>query len=224
MTSMRGWCVVSDDGTGNPDKEADDVDAAATASLFSTEGSGKQLETVDSVPEDPAVAALKGAQSRFRRGTDAGRQTRLANLRGRGRKDKESSDGVRRGGYSGPAPDETDPQRVGDVLSGYVKERGWDRPLAEARIFAEWDGLVGADIAAHCRPDTLNSGELRVTAESTAWATQLRLLAPAILKRLGAELGSETVKRLVFSGPSAPSWRHGAWSVRGARGPRDTYG
>jgi predicted nucleic acid-binding Zn ribbon protein len=143
----------------------------------------------------------------------AGRRARRrANLRGRSP------------GYSGPAPDGIDPQRLDAVLSEYVDDQGWELPLAQARVFAEWPSLVGAEVAAHCEPVTLRGGELRVSAESTAWATQLRLLSATMLARLVAELGPQVVTRLVISAPSGPSWRHGRFSVRGARGPRDTYG
>jgi predicted nucleic acid-binding Zn ribbon protein len=134
------------------------------------------------------------------------------------------SGGRSRGGYSGAGPDERDPQPVGQVAAGLFAERGWERPVAEARVFADWPSLVGAEIAARCQPMTLRDGELRLTAESTAWATQLRLLAGALLSRLVAELGPHVVTRLSISGPIGPSWRHGAWSVSGGRGPRDTYG
>jgi len=180
-------------------------------------------------PDDAAFAALQAAQvagrnggsggagrSRFR-GTAAGRRTRAENMSGRGK-------GRKKGGYSGPAPDDTDPQLIGSLLQGYVSERGWERPLADARVFSDWPQLVGADIAAHCTPTALRDGELRVSAESTAWATQLRLLSSTVLKRLADELGPQTVRSVIFTGPAAPSWKHGAWSVRGARGPRDTYG
>jgi predicted nucleic acid-binding Zn ribbon protein len=110
------------------------------------------------------------------------------------------------------------------VAAGLFAERGWERPVAEARVFADWPSLVGAEIAAHCQPLSLREGELRLTAESTAWATQLRLLAGALLSRLVAELGPHVVTRLSISGPIGPGWRHGAWSVSGGRGPRDTYG
>lgn len=171
--------------------------------------------------EDPDLArsALAGARKVAR--TVPGRRDRDARRRIR----RENLTGRNRGGYSRPGPDPaSDPQRVGPVLAGYVAERGWERPLAEARIFAEWPGLVGVDVAAHCEPQSLRDGELRIVAESTAWATQLRLLASALLARLVAELGPEIVTKLVISGPVGPSWKHGARSVRGARGPRDTYG
>jgi predicted nucleic acid-binding Zn ribbon protein len=172
---------------------------------------------------DIAAAALADAQQiargTRRRGTAAGRRTRRENLAGRGVTERN------RGGYSGPARDEAaDPHPLGEVLAGYVEDRGWHRPLAEARVFAEWPALVGTDVAAHCVPSALRDGELRIAAESTAWATQLRLLAAAMLARLVAELGPDVVTKLVITGPTAPSWKHGGFSVRGARGPRDTYG
>ena len=183
--------------------------------------------------DDPVTSALADARAMVansphryvRRDRDAARRTRGENLRGRGNGSSGSSgSGRNRGGYSGSGPDERDPQRVGTVLSGYLDERGWDRPLAQARVFAEWPALVGADVAAHCTPQSLAEGELRINAESTAWATQLRLLSAALLARLVAELGPDVVTKLRIAGPSGPSWKHGNRSVRGARGPRDTYG
>ena len=63
-----------------------------------------------------------------------------------------------------------------------------------------------------------------MTAQSSAWATQIRLLAPKVLARLADQLGAGVVTRLTVAGPSGPSWKHGLRSVPGARGPRDTYG
>ena len=177
---------------------------------------GTQVGTPAGTTRDIAASALADAQriSRTtprRRGGSAARRENLA--------------GRNKGGYSGPAPDPArDPHRLGDVLAGYVEERGWDRPISEARVFAEWAGLVGAEVAAHCEPSTLREGVLAVAAESTAWATQLRLLSATLLARLVAELGPDVVTRLQITGPTGPSWKHGGYSVRGARGPRDTYG
>ena len=69
----------------------------------------------------------------------------------------------------------------------------------------------------------LPDGELTVEAESTAWATQLRLLAAKLLIRIAGEVGNGVVKRLHIHGPAQPSWQRGPRRVRG-RGPRDTYG
>lgn len=169
---------------------------------------------------DPARDALAAARKMARGGRsgrdrELARRTRQQNLAGR----------ARPSGYSGPGPDPArDPQLVGSVLAGYVTDRGWDRPLAEARVFAEWSELVGPDIAGHSTPVSLAAGELRISAESTAWATQLRLLGATLLARLVSELGPDVVTKLIITGPVGPSWKHGGRSVRGSRGPRDTYG
>jgi predicted nucleic acid-binding Zn ribbon protein len=126
-------------------------------------------------------------------------------------------------GYSGPGPDPRDPQPFGALLARLVKMRGWQRPAAEATVFGAWERVVGVDIARHCRPVKLEDGVLTVEAESTAWATQLRLLSASLLQRIGRAVGHNVVTKLHIHGPAAPSWSRGPRRVRG-RGPRDTYG
>ncbi len=128
------------------------------------------------------------------------------------------------GGYSGARPDERDPAPLGRIVDRAMAELGWVAPLAEARLMSQWATVVGADIASRCQPVNLVDGELKVSAESTAWATQLRMMAPQILARITRELPPGMVRKLIITGPSAPSWKHGPWSMRGGRGARDTYG
>ncbi len=90
-------------------------------------------------------------------------------------------------------------------------------------MFGNWEQIVGPDLAAHTRPDGFTDGELTIAADSTAWATQVRLLASMLVRRLNAELGDGTVRRVKVRGPSGPRQR-GGWRVPGSRGPRDTYG
>ncbi|BCL14879.1 hypothetical protein GCM10017556_26180 [Micromonospora sagamiensis] len=133
-------------------------------------------------------------------------------------------DGQRRlRGYSGPGPDPRDPQLLGAVLSRLMKARGWEQPAAEATVFGAWERVVGPEIAQHSRPVKLEDGELTVEARSTAWATQLRLLAGSLLQKIAREVGHNVVRKLHIHGPAAPSWSRGPRRVRG-RGPRDTYG
>jgi predicted nucleic acid-binding Zn ribbon protein len=154
---------------------------------------------------------------------DAAKARRQAAPRRRTPREETAASGRRARGYSGPGPDPRDPQAFGAVLAKLVKARGWQRPAAEAMVFGAWDRLVGPDVAKHSRPIKLDDGELTVEAESTAWATQLRLLAASLLRRIAAEVGHDVVRKLHIHGPAAPSWSRGARRVRG-RGPRDTYG
>jgi predicted nucleic acid-binding Zn ribbon protein len=129
------------------------------------------------------------------------------------------------GEYSGPAPDARDPQSVGAAVTDLVDQRGWEKGTRAGRVFADWAELVGPDVAQHCQPEALDpqSGVLRVRADSTAWATQLRLLLPAVEAAITAHVGPTTVTSVQVLGPAAPSWRKGRRTVPG-RGPRDTYG
>ena len=104
-----------------------------------------------------------------------------------------------------------------------VSDRGWESTVTSAAVAARWDCAVGAEIASHCRPESLREGELVLVAESTAWATQLRLLLPRLMTRIAAEFGPGAVTRIRVHGPTAPTWRRGPLRVTG-RGPRDTYG
>ncbi|MCO8277616.1 DciA family protein [Actinoplanes sp. TRM 88003] len=131
--------------------------------------------------------------------------------------------GRRLRGYSGPGPDPRDPQLFGDMLQRLMKARGWERPKAEATVFGAWEKVVGPEIAKHCRPVKLDAGVLTVEAESTAWATQLRLLNAKLLRNIAGEVGHNVVTKMNIHGPAAPSWNKGPRRVQG-RGPRDTYG
>jgi predicted nucleic acid-binding Zn ribbon protein len=169
-------------------------------------------ESEQSAPADLAAGALRSARSIASGRGGSGRPSRLKRRRAAG------------GGYSGARPDERDPALIGSILGSAMTELGWVGPLAQARLMGQWGSVVGSDIAARCQPVSLLDGELKVSAESTAWATQLRLMAPQILARIARELPAGLVTKLIITGPSAPSWKHGPWSMHGGRGARDTYG
>ncbi|HEX2321077.1 MAG TPA: DciA family protein [Streptosporangiaceae bacterium] len=117
-----------------------------------------------------------------------------------------------------------DPAPLSSAIDGLVAETGWELAVATGSVFGRWAQIVGPDLAAHTSPDGLVDGELTVVADSTAWATQLRLLAAELVRKLNAELGDGSVRRVNVRGPGAQSRRPGQWRVRGSRGPRDTYG
>jgi predicted nucleic acid-binding Zn ribbon protein len=154
---------------------------------------------------------------------DAALANRRSAARSPRRRTGGDGEGRRLRGYSGPGPDPRDPQLFGAVLGRLMKARGWEKPAAEATVFGAWERVVGEDIAKHSRPVKLDAGVLTVEAESTAWATQLRMLAATLLRKIASEVGHNVVTRLNIHGPAAPSWNRGPRRVQG-RGPRDTYG
>ena len=134
---------------------------------------------------------------------------------------KTGGSGRRR--WSGPGPDSRDPQLLGAASSDVARTRGWSGRVAEGAVFGRWREVVGDQIADHAAPTGLNEGVLTVSAESTAWATQLRMVQAQLLAKIAAAVGDGVVTSLKIIGPAGPSWRKGPYRVPG-RGPRDTYG
>jgi predicted nucleic acid-binding Zn ribbon protein len=124
---------------------------------------------------------------------------------------------------SGARPDDRDPQLLGRAIDRLVDSRGWATEVSVHLMLSKWPALVGPANAEHSHPESYVDTVLTVRAESTAWATSLRAMAPQLVAKLNAQLGDGTVTRIQVLGPDAPSWKHGRRSVRG-RGPRDTYG
>ena len=117
-----------------------------------------------------------------------------------------------------------DPKLLGDQLDQFVTERGWVGDVAVGAVIGRWSQIVGPEIAQHCAPLNFVDGVLTVRADSTAWATQLRLLSSSLLTRLAEEVGEDTVGEIRVVGPGAPSWSRGSRRAQDGRGPRDTYG
>ena len=117
-----------------------------------------------------------------------------------------------------------DPEKLSNILSDLVTTRDWNRGIAEGTLFTKWSEIVGNEIADHCEPITLFEGKLTVGATSTSWATQLRIITPDLLKNIRSRSEGALVEELNVIGPNAPSWKRGLRTIRGARGPRDTYG
>ncbi|MFB6780103.1 MULTISPECIES: DUF721 domain-containing protein [unclassified Streptomyces] len=137
---------------------------------------------------------------------------------------------ARRGGglRSGARADGRDPLPLGAAINRLITERGWETPAAVGGVMGRWPQIVGEDLANHCVPlrydEAPEERVLTVQCDSTAWATQLRLLAPQLVARLNADLGHGTVKLIKVLGPGGPQRRFGPLRVPGSTGPGDTYG
>ena len=117
-----------------------------------------------------------------------------------------------------------DPTLISDVLTNLVSDRQWESGLAEGNLFAQWEKIVGGDIATHTTPISILEGVLLIQCSSTAWATQLQSVHDQLVATISSSAPGALVESLRFTGPTAPSWKKGIRTIRGARGPRDTYG
>ena len=121
------------------------------------------------------------------------------------------------GGFSGSHPDDRDPQALSDQMNRLVDKQGWRVELQVRSVFARWPEIVGPHIAAHVRPTGFTDGRLRVRTDTRAWETELRLLLPALLRRLNEELGHQTV---LYIDIETPASRPGARYRSTLKGPR----
>lgn len=137
---------------------------------------------------------------------------------------------ARRGGglRSGARSDGRDPLPLGSAINRLITERGWETPAAVGGVMGRWPQIVGDDLANHCVPVRYDEDPaervLTVQCDSTAWATQLRLLAPQLVARLNTDLGHGTVRMIKVLGPGGPPRRFGPLRTPGSKGPGDTYG
>ena len=120
-------------------------------------------------------------------------------------------------------PRRDDPQALNAAFGGLLSARGWRQRAAVGAVFGGWADIVGPQVAAHTRPDSFDEGELVVIADSDAWAAQVKLLTPQLLRRLAEELGAGTVRRVRVRGPGGRP-RRGGLRVRGSGSAGDTYG
>jgi predicted nucleic acid-binding Zn ribbon protein len=170
----------------------------------------KSPESPEPSGVDLARVALRAAKEQARAHGDAARQKKQA----------------RRGGLrSGARADGRDPMALGAAINRLITERGWETPAAVGGVMGRWPQIVGDDLAKHCVPEKYDEDEriLIVRCDSTAWATNLRLLAPQLVARLNEDLGHGTVRLIKVHGPGGPARRFGPLRAPGSRGPGDTY-
>ncbi len=202
------------DGTGDPD--AAETGARGAASDVGQPGDPAEAEiTEGDIADTAAASALARARAAARsRGLRPGSRPP--------RKRTASRSGIS-GGSETDCRDGRDPSLLGDQMDRLLLDRGWNVDVAIGSVMGRWPEIVGAEVAKHCTPVTFTAGVLVVRAESTAWATQLRLMSSSILGRLATEVGKDAVTELRVQGPSSPSWTRGPRKSTGP-GPRDTYG
>ena len=176
-------------------------------------------------PDGPADGPVEpDSEAHDERGLDLARSI-ARGLAGRTGARRRRLKNTRRGDpvVSSAHPDDRDPQPLDATVSRLVSDQGWDTELRVHGVFSRWAAVVGHEVAAHVTPESYADGRLVVRTDSTAWATEMKLLAGNLVHRLNQDLGDGTVEVIDVLGPHTPKWTSGRLRVKG-RGPRDTYG
>ena len=211
---MTAVPIMTDgDGDGRGDESTD-----ARSTHAALDESSVEAPATSAVEDDPLTAA-RAALARAQRGAaERGFRPGSRPMR-RSPRATDTHDACKgRGGRNG-----RDPLLLGNNMKRLLEDRGWNVDVAAGTVMSRWADLVGPGVADHASPVSFENGILTVRAESTAWATQLTLLASTIIRSIEQGVGDGVVAELKIVGPSAPSWVRGPRRVAG-RGPRDTYG
>jgi predicted nucleic acid-binding Zn ribbon protein len=90
--------------------------------------------------------------------------------------------------------DKDQPRPLRDALADVSADLGLAEPDAFGTLVANWPDLVGDELAAHCHPQSVRDGILRVSVDSAPRATQLHYLESDVIDRASALVGAGVVR------------------------------
>jgi len=90
------------------------------------------------------------------------------------------------------------PEKVGDLLEGYLDKSGLREKVLRAEVVDEWEARVGEAIARVTRARAARGATLVVEVRSSAWLMELNLLKEEILRRLNEGRQEALMENIVF--------------------------
>ena len=85
---------------------------------------------------------------------------------------------------------------IGTAVDQLLRQRGMEDALVLGRVAGCWEEIVGPEVARQVHPRLVRDGELVVSVDHPAWATELEMAGPAVLGRLLEQLGDVAPRRL----------------------------
>ena len=86
-----------------------------------------------------------------------------------------------------------------DALRELMARRGWESHLAAGDLLADWEAIVGPQLASNTAPLRLTGGVLVLAARTPLWAAEVRQLGRVITQRVNERLGEGTVRTITVS-------------------------
>jgi predicted nucleic acid-binding Zn ribbon protein len=97
------------------------------------------------------------------------------------------------------------PYAIRDVLNDWLAKSGLAKRLDVSQVVDRWAEVVGPQIAAVTRAEAVNAeGTLWVRVASSAWASELSLMAPRILSKLNQDRRGQIREIRWLTGLPAP--------------------
>lgn len=94
--------------------------------------------------------------------------------------------------------DHKGPERVGDLLGGFLEKKGLREALDRVDAAGEWHERVGDSIGEVTRAQGVSGTTLFVEVKSSAWLMELNLMKEEILNRVNEGRDQSLIERIVF--------------------------
>ena len=101
--------------------------------------------------------------------------------------------------------DEKGPQKVGDVLGGFLEKAGLRESVLRVEAVEEWEDRVGEAIAKVTRAQGVRQATMIVEVKSSAWLMELNLMKGEILRRVNEGRSEALIEKIVFVLSEDPS-------------------
>ena len=86
---------------------------------------------------------------------------------------------------------------LGGAVEAYLKQRGKELEK-NASLMDLWVGALPAALAQRCRPESIQSGTLRVEVESGPWMHELRMMTRELLDYFQEHCPRNRIRRIVL--------------------------
>jgi predicted nucleic acid-binding Zn ribbon protein len=97
------------------------------------------------------------------------------------------------------------PQKVGEVLGGFLKKAGLRESVLRVEAVDQWEERVGEAIARVTKAQGVREATLIVEVRSSSWLMELNLMKEEILRRVNEGRAEARIERIVFVLAEDPS-------------------
>jgi predicted nucleic acid-binding Zn ribbon protein len=94
--------------------------------------------------------------------------------------------------------DRKGPEKVGDLLGGFLRKAGLREGVVRADLVGEWEERVGEAIGKVTRAQGVRDRTMIVEVRSSAWLMELNLMKEEILRKVNEGREEGLIERIVF--------------------------
>lgn len=101
-------------------------------------------------------------------------------------------------GRSGSRSGRSGPEKVGDILGGFLQKMGLREEVLRAEVVEDWQERVGEAIGKVTRAQGVRDRTLVVEVRSSSWLMELNLMKDEILRKVNEGRDEAPIERIVF--------------------------